>query len=85
MAKKGGEQNPMELSLSDPGQVGGGRPTFLSPATGCGPTLSMRDFHCLMPTLWGPPRQVLCAPLYGTGMICLAWVGLGSVGHHSKP
>lgn len=40
----------MELSLRDPGQVGGGRPTFLSPATGCGPTISpKRGFYCLMP------------------------------------
>lgn len=40
----------MKLSLWDPGQVGGGRPPFLSPATDCGPTISpIRGFYCLMP------------------------------------
>lgn len=67
-------------------------PTFLSPATGCGPTPPppRRGFHRLtlcsgLPNMPSSPRQLPCASLYGTGMTCPAWVGLRSVGQHSKP
>lgn len=64
-AKEGEERSSTERSLWDPGQVGGGRPTFLSPVTGFVPTLSpRRGLYCLMPC-GGLKTTPLCFFVWG--------------------